>query len=63
LIVRSKGSSVQQKADRSRRIRPSSGGAERVPPCGRAVISHGGERTTKGIDLFVDPSPDNIARL
>lgn len=30
---------------------------------GFAVILHGGERTTKDIDLLVDPSPDNIARL
>lgn len=30
---------------------------------GFAVILHGGERTTKDIDLLVDPAPDNIARL
>lgn len=30
---------------------------------GFAVILHGGERTTKDIDLLVDPSPDNVARL
>lgn len=30
---------------------------------GFAVILHGGERTTKDIDLLVDPSPENIARL
>jgi len=30
---------------------------------GFAVILHGGERTTKDIDLLVDPAPENIARL
>jgi hypothetical protein len=30
---------------------------------GFAVVLHGGERTTKDIDLLVDPGPDNIARL
>ena len=30
---------------------------------GFAVILHGGERTTKDIDLLVDPQPDNVARL
>ncbi len=30
---------------------------------GFAVILHGGERTTKDIDLLVDPAPDNVARL
>ena len=30
---------------------------------GFAVILHGGVRTTKDIDLLVDPSPDNVARL
>ncbi len=30
---------------------------------GFAVILHGGERTTKDIDLLVDPSPENVARL
>jgi hypothetical protein len=30
---------------------------------GFAVILHGGERTTKDIDLLVDPAPDNISRL
>lgn len=30
---------------------------------GFAVILHGGERTTKGIDLLVDPAPDNVERL
>lgn len=27
------------------------------------LIIHGGERTTKDIDLLVDPEPDNVARL
>jgi hypothetical protein len=27
------------------------------------VILHGGHRTTKDIDLLVDPAPDNVARL
>jgi len=30
---------------------------------GFALILHGGERTTKDIDLLVDPAPDNVARL
>jgi Nucleotidyl transferase AbiEii toxin, Type IV TA system len=30
---------------------------------GFAVILLGGERTTKDIDLLVDPAPDNVARL
>ena len=30
---------------------------------GFAVILHGGERTTKDIDLLVDPAPENVARL
>ena len=30
---------------------------------GFAVILHGGVRTTKDIDLLVDPAPDNVARL
>ncbi|MFB3854715.1 MAG: nucleotidyl transferase AbiEii/AbiGii toxin family protein [Vicinamibacterales bacterium] len=30
---------------------------------GFAVIAHGGARTTKDVDLLVDDSPDNIARL
>jgi predicted nucleotidyltransferase len=30
---------------------------------GFAVIARGGARTTKDIDLLVDPSPDNIARV
>ena len=29
---------------------------------GFALIAHGGARTTKDIDLLVDPSPENIAR-
>jgi len=30
---------------------------------GFAVIAHGGARTTKGIDLLIDASPDNVARV
>ena len=30
---------------------------------GFAVILHGGERTTKDIDLLVDPAPENVERL
>lgn len=30
---------------------------------GFAVIAHGGGRTTKDIDLLVDSSPENVARL
>jgi Nucleotidyl transferase AbiEii toxin, Type IV TA system len=30
---------------------------------GFAVIAHGGARTTKDIDLLIDPSPDNVARV
>lgn len=30
---------------------------------GFAVILHGGMRTTKDIDLLVDPAPENVARL
>lgn len=30
---------------------------------GFAVILHGGERSTKDIDLLVDPAADNVARL
>ncbi|MBN2371595.1 MAG: hypothetical protein JXO72_14025 [Vicinamibacteria bacterium] len=30
---------------------------------GFAVILHGGERTTKDIDLLVDPAPENVVRL
>jgi predicted nucleotidyltransferase len=38
-------------------------GARYVLIGGFAVILHGGERTTKDIDLLVDPDPDNIERL
>lgn len=38
-------------------------GARYVLIGGFAVIIHGGERTTKDIDLLVDPEPDNVARL
>lgn len=38
-------------------------GARYVLIGGFAVIIHGGERTTKDIDLLVDPAPDNVARL
>ena len=38
-------------------------GARYVLIGGFAVILHGGERTTKDIDLLVDPGPDNVARL
>jgi len=30
---------------------------------GFAVIAHGGGRTTKDIDLLIDPAPDNVARV
>jgi hypothetical protein len=30
---------------------------------GFAVIAHGGARTTKDVDLLIDPSPDNVAKL
>lgn len=30
---------------------------------GFAVIAHGGGRTTKDIDLLIDPSPENVARV
>lgn len=30
---------------------------------GFAVIAHGGARTTRDIDLLVDDSPENIARV
>lgn len=30
---------------------------------GFAVIAHGAGRTTKDIDLLVDPSPENVARI
>ena len=38
-------------------------GARYVLIGGFAVILHGGARTTKDIDLLVDPAPDNVARL
>jgi hypothetical protein len=38
-------------------------GARYVLIGGFAVILHGGERTTKDIDLLVDASPENVARL
>jgi hypothetical protein len=30
---------------------------------GFAVIAHGGARTTKDVDLLIDPSPDNVAKI
>ena len=38
-------------------------GARYVLIGGYAVILHGGERTTKDIDLLVDPEPANVERL
>jgi hypothetical protein len=38
-------------------------GARYVLIGGFAVIFHGGERTTKDIDLLVDPASENVARL
>jgi hypothetical protein len=38
-------------------------GARYVLIGGFAVILHGGERTTKDIDLLVDPEPANVGRL
>jgi Nucleotidyl transferase AbiEii toxin, Type IV TA system len=38
-------------------------GARYVLIGGFAVILHGGHRTTKDIDLLVDPAPENVARL
>jgi hypothetical protein len=38
-------------------------GARYILIGGFAVIAHGGARTTKDIDLLVDPVPDNIARV
>lgn len=38
-------------------------GARYVLIGGFAVILHGGERTTKAIDLLVDPAPENVERL
>lgn len=30
---------------------------------GFAVVAHGGARTTKDVDLLIDPSPENVARI
>ena len=30
---------------------------------GLAVRAHGGERTTKDVDLLIDPAPENLARI
>jgi len=38
-------------------------GARYVLIGGFAVILHGGERTTKDIDLLVDPAPENVERI
>lgn len=38
-------------------------GARYVLIGGFAVILHGGERTTKDIDLLVDPAPENVGRI
>ncbi len=38
-------------------------GARYVLIGGFAVILHGGERTTKDVDLLVDPAPENVERL
>jgi predicted nucleotidyltransferase len=38
-------------------------GARYVLIGGFAVIAHGGDRFTKDIDLLVDDSPENVARL
>ena len=38
-------------------------GARYVLIGGFAVIAHGGARTTKDIDLLVDPSPENVQRI
>jgi hypothetical protein len=38
-------------------------GARYILIGGFAVIAHGGARTTKDIDLLVDASPENIARV
>jgi predicted nucleotidyltransferase len=38
-------------------------GARYVLIGGFAVILHGGHRTTKDIDLLVDPAPENVGRL
>lgn len=41
----------------------SEAGARYVLIGGFAVIIHGSGRTTKDIDLLIDPSPENIARI
>lgn len=38
-------------------------GAHYVLIGGFAVILHGGVRSTKDIDLLVDPAPDNVSRI
>ena len=38
-------------------------GARYILIGGFAVIAHGGARTTKDIDLLVDASPENVARI
>lgn len=38
-------------------------GARYVLIGGFAVIAHGGARTTKDIDLLIDPDPSNVGRL
>ena len=38
-------------------------GAQYLLIGGFAVIAHGGARTTKDIDLLVDASPENVARV
>jgi hypothetical protein len=38
-------------------------GARYVLIGGFAVIAHGGARTTKDIDLLIDPEPGNVARV
>ena len=39
------------------------GGARYLLIGGFAVITHGAIRTTKDIDLLVDPAPENVARI
>jgi hypothetical protein len=38
-------------------------GARYILIGGFAVIAHGGARTTKAIDLLIDASPENVARV
>jgi hypothetical protein len=38
-------------------------GARYVLIGGFAVIAHGGARTTKDIDLLIDPAPENVSRV